>query len=629
QTGGWTQDVLVARSDAAGRYAVTQAATGASLGARAAGYRKSEIVDLDLVDRTMSPVSLELRLNRGGGQIVGIVRSSAGEPIPGAIVVAGTVDSTYQTRSDQSIVERWSAPRVRTSEDGRFDLVGLDPGEVAVYAAAWDLETRRALVTVEEGETSELELILGLGATLEGVVLGLDGQPVEGATVRVFEERLNERFLQGGQVDYDGALGYPAARTDADGRYRVERVAAGPCAVYAMGRIGPHEWKKNRVVPYVREDLVISEGEVRRWDTQLSEGRTIEGVVTYSDGTPMEHLFVNLRSESGEGNEWRALDTVDGTFRFIQLEDTTYEARAQIWNLPHGAKEPRVTGLRPGNGPVQLVAEFPPPVKTEPSRVRIRVEHGGDIDASHIGVELQRRDGHYSWNTGRPTDEPGLFTFDVSTPGRYGPQVLVGERIVWLGEEIDLAGGEDLDLGTVRINEGGSLRFVIRYPDKGNPHDVGVRLSPEGSWGSEALDIEGQTELVAKGLLPAKYSVRLTGEGVVWRDFEVEVRAEETTTLELNLVAAVQVPYWIGREQPEPATSLAIRLIDRDSREVLRERELEEPHRYANPIEWSYWLAPGHYTLEAERGTGEMERQDFDVTSLNEADLPEVKLEFR
>ncbi|MBI5432250.1 MAG: carboxypeptidase regulatory-like domain-containing protein [Planctomycetes bacterium] len=109
--------------------------------------------------------------------------------------------------------------------DGRCELSDVAPNvplDIEVSRDGQIVLQREQVVTLEPGETRELELSIGSGATIEGVVQDTAGRAIAGASLWLVKS------------EYD-ALAYlrrynePNATTvaDADGRFRFERVAAG------------------------------------------------------------------------------------------------------------------------------------------------------------------------------------------------------------------------------------------------------------------------------------------------------------------------------------------------------------------------------------------------------------------
>ena len=625
---GWTKDERIAVTDVAGRFRASGIPRGFSLGARAVGHRRSELVDLDELDTTAGPVEVNLRVAVGGAELNVRVVDVFGEPLPEVPVVAGIVLGRVDERADGSTIEQWSSPQGTTDSQGQVQFVGLEPGELTVYASAPNRTVASSTTQVAQGISSEIELTLGEGASLEGTILGLDGEPLANGTVCVFEERLKEMFLGMGQVDYDGAFGYSAASIDREGRYKLENVPTGSVHVYAMAPLSGRLQGRTQHLTFVRESMSLAEGELETWDVQLTEGRVIEGVAVYADGSPIKNTFINLkRLDDSEGSDEykfiRTFHTGDGGFRFVQLEEGVYEVQVQTVGLPIGSTELRRAGIRPNGLPLRLVADFVAPENTQASRVRLRVSQSLDAPAGGLGMQLQRRDGVYSWTTAEEQD--GVFTATATSPGTYAPKVLRGDRVVWVGEEFELVGGEDLDLGAIDLGAGASLSVQVRYPQGSLGRPVRMDLSPEGTWSTEQIELEGRRTVDLVGLMPRTYSLALKGDGYVRESRKIELAEGETCEIRFELEAAVKVPFSVQEVFPQP---MLVQILDLANNRTSYTYEAKPRAPTPSRFRHHAWLAPGRYALLVELGDGRTERREFEIGSLLEGDAPEISIDW-
>jgi hypothetical protein len=112
------------------------------------------------------------------------------------------------------------------SGDGRYRIENLEPGAHTVEIVADDHAPAELRVDVPPGGVADGSATLPTGATVEGRVRDADGAPVPGASVSMFS---------GGGDD--------EAFTDADGRFRLDRVAPGrrSLSVEATGFTGRQE----------------------------------------------------------------------------------------------------------------------------------------------------------------------------------------------------------------------------------------------------------------------------------------------------------------------------------------------------------------------------------------------------
>ncbi len=135
---------------------------------------------LDLPSEQESEIEFRLA---PAATVTGTVLTVDGSPIGGAVI-----------RADEGGPE-WMAdasggpprPTTTSREDGRFELGGLTPGEVQLYARAEGF-TRgpAAMVELEPGEAAtEVELFVRAGGTLSGEIFGPGGRPVSEAMVQL------------------------------------------------------------------------------------------------------------------------------------------------------------------------------------------------------------------------------------------------------------------------------------------------------------------------------------------------------------------------------------------------------------------------------------------------------------
>jgi hypothetical protein len=171
------------------------------------------------------------------GWLAGTVRDDHGEPLGGASVIG----------------ERTGERPFSTTTDARGTYVfapgARAPGHWKVRAEApRHMPTAERDVTLPPRGETRLDFVVRSGFTIEGQVRGSDGQPAAGALV--FATREVEPSLSG------------QARTDGDGRYRIEglgaakysvRVAEGP----TTGRAGEH-WMLTGPLPSDPERAVVA-----------------------------------------------------------------------------------------------------------------------------------------------------------------------------------------------------------------------------------------------------------------------------------------------------------------------------------------------------------------------------------
>ena len=132
-----------------------------------------------------------------GGELVGRVRTAAGEPVANADLSASTVGGDPR---DQQ------ARAYDTSKaDGTFRLRALVAGtyEVDCNTDAYPSPAPKPRATVALGATANLEIILAAGGALDGVVVDTHGKGVSGARVWFRGEKFRNKSTRSGD---DGAF---------------------------------------------------------------------------------------------------------------------------------------------------------------------------------------------------------------------------------------------------------------------------------------------------------------------------------------------------------------------------------------------------------------------------------------
>tara|TARA_R110002126_G_scaffold82806_4_gene202608 strand:+ start:3342 stop:6287 length:2946 start_codon:yes stop_codon:yes gene_type:complete len=173
-------------------------------------------------------VSLEFEMPHG--TVRGTVLDPDGRPLAGHALALTMQEAPNDTR------EFGELRTMVTSEDGSFETTGLAAGRYRLRASGLVATNEDELnnhahsvqrdIVVLDGEVTEIVAQLRVGALVEGVVLGADGAPIRGV-----------------RIDVRDAHGEPAVLwheivTDANGRFRVNRVPSGPVTVEASTNDG-------------------------------------------------------------------------------------------------------------------------------------------------------------------------------------------------------------------------------------------------------------------------------------------------------------------------------------------------------------------------------------------------------
>jgi hypothetical protein len=187
------------------------------------GWLGLSILAWSLLLLLCSPVRAQTALPSATGpyRIAGrVVNATTGEPVRKATVTALSEEDSHIVQSVQSDSDgHFELPRMPA---GKFPLTGSKRGFRTAFYDEHD-EFNSAIVTGEGQDTSHLVFQLVPSAVLHGVVTADGGDPVENASVLLFQRQANavhtETADQVKQVD--------ATMTDDSGAYEFSNLAAG------------------------------------------------------------------------------------------------------------------------------------------------------------------------------------------------------------------------------------------------------------------------------------------------------------------------------------------------------------------------------------------------------------------
>lgn len=265
---------------------------------RREGYVTRTVTRVDVPSTAPLRVVLE-----PSARVSGRVVDDRGEAVPGALVTARGADAALPLGVDGQLAQ--------TDASGAFVLHDLPSGHIALSALARNYLSADPLQLdlAVRADVQNVELTLRRGATIEGVVLTPSGQPATAARVTLRGTLTPERMLEREIAGF--------ARTDGEGRYRLEGVAGGAQTLAAA-----QEGYQSAV-----RSLAVQPG-VNQLDFRLAEGLSVGGRVTASGGAPVAGAGVSLMP-GGPGAMRNEISAPDGTFRFSGIEAGRFIVSAQ------------------------------------------------------------------------------------------------------------------------------------------------------------------------------------------------------------------------------------------------------------------------------------------------------------
>ena len=410
-------------------------------------------LDLPAFTRNAPVEALRIVLTQGR-QPWGTVVDLDGAPVAGAQIRLLWPPDDPEVREDHG--DNDATESVTSNERGEFEFPSVAPGQYGldvVHPEYIDLLHNAANVTSGEGFVDLGVFTLTPGAEIEGVVVGPNRRPVEGAEVGT---RQRTQHLSG-QVR--------TATTDQDGRFRLRGLLPA-LADIAAAKDGYVASVVQSVRPGTGESILI----------ELAEGASLAGSVLRPDGTPAADVPVGLQLPSGELSRmvrgrapeelflWDRTDG-DGRFRF----DNVVPAR---WTAEARDETTRATleGIELTQGELR---EIDLRLQT-PDQLTVFV-------TNHVGEPVADAD-----VTARPKDRSEKSAFgDTDAGGRVtlwvatGPaEVEVGHpQLLDISREIVLEPGpNELD---VQLGPGGEISGVVRSVDGTPLRGVTVEASEE------------------------------------------------------------------------------------------------------------------------------------------------------
>lgn len=548
-----------------------------SVGARKPGLAPSPLHSF--MANVGETIEVKLVLDEPGGRVAGRVWGPGGRPVEGARVLVGPEEHRSFALEDGTRVYKAGPLRMRTDEEGRFTAAALAPGPNPVHVRAEGLAPWSGSVDVVQGSVHKLRVDLKPGVTIRGRILDAGGNPASRVEVAL-----------GTYGDFRA----PWTRTAQDGTYELRGAAPGEIAIEADGD----------EQGTARATLHAAPGEELLWNARLAPGLTLSGQVLDERGNPLEGWNVRARGRT-EDDFHSDLVRTDGTGRFEIREclDAPYriEASRRSAFYPSSVKK----GVRPGQPVVLRVADADLPTASICGTVL------GPGRKALSGVKVVPM-------SGRSTTAPillaeagtGVFQIDDLPPGRYTLSVRAPGFPRWRSRRLTLEPGQDLDLGTILLQPGGTIVVDLARLDGGPLGKVSLRtVRPDGRDPSYLKRNGGRA--VSEPLTPGPYILTASGEGLATRQVRVAVTPDKATHLELLLQGGVR--HHVILQEPAGAAPAdeADLSVRKASGEVLVQRHIR---RWGDPpLDTRVGLAPGTYILEASTSTGLQATTTVDV----------------
>lgn len=492
----------VARTDAAGRFELLDAAPRSEYLARSAGFQPSELERMR--DGDGERAELELVLGARGHTVRGQVVHADGSPAPFAWIAVGPdEDARRDVEGSTRVPDDGSRHKpmdreaffLRADAAGRFASDEVPGGHTIFLARPLEgasSEVAWETLWIGSGGPQEVTLTLREGARLSGVVRDSTGLPVAGLAL---EDEWEGTFELGQMEDELGPwMSDRRAVSAADGSYVLEGLLPGQHDLRAIG-------ERDTVL---RAERVLQTGERAVWDPVVDVGASIRVRLLAPDGAPLAGWGVAASTDAGEfpGEELLVARTDEqGRRRIAELEAgvphavTAYapDARGRLTALP----ALRVLDVLPGAGELEL--------RLRPDQIPSATLEGSWVGADGaalagelLALEPVVEDGaegeDWEGEATAEVDERGRFRFDALPAGAY--RLLTASGPPPIGVRLgayDLGAGQRLDVGTLVRPAASLSRIVVELRVDGRP-DVEravIALEPIGQAGDPAGDRGG------------------------------------------------------------------------------------------------------------------------------------------
>ncbi|MEO8379455.1 MAG: carboxypeptidase regulatory-like domain-containing protein [Acidobacteriota bacterium] len=416
----------------------------------------NDIRDLRGEPGPSTTVALGSRLTDIGAVVSGRVLSADGLPMANALV-------TYSQNPEFLCIPPFGDYRgltqIRTGDDGRYELryVRQDSCGMAFLIGTREPVTdalRQVSSSVRAaGEQIVLDIAMFGRGSVSGVVRGLNGSPVAGATVVVLS-----------QTDTQS---HGTATSDSQGRYRVDDLVVGAVTVRAVkdAALGKSFGRIDRAGSVASVDLTLDGGTV----TAHGIVRRVQG----SDAQPVPNQQVVYRVKANDGTTFIPValaDTEDdGSYLMTGLPTGEYRIEAALNSRDRGAatgvaaagdnlnRDINIVIGNEGYGTVRGVVRFPDGAAAPDVVVSIDgsgVLTGADGSFELVGlavkpdtqqsIRAQSRDGLREGSTRVLISQPGQVLTNIaitlSGVGTVELTVLDANRNPVVNQEVDLLG---------------------------------------------------------------------------------------------------------------------------------------------------------------------------------------------
>ena len=460
------------------------------------------------------PLDVDLRL---GVRLLGRVSSPGDEAAQNMSVQSTTEADPSATEADKvrtlgysgasiSVFGESLEMRAKLDEQGRFDLRGVAPGRITLRATA----TQRTAAVLELGELADgerregLELKLGLGGQIGGVVRWPDGSPAVGADIELEFAGDEEARRESAEHFDSGYIGN--VKTDASGAFLINGLVHGPFHVQAeaksrepavKGKPKPPAWKVKS------EPVAIG---TRTLELVLQGGTTIHGSVVDDAGAPIERFSLSATPKNGDDFDDSKTVTArfrakDGRFELGGLIDGTQ--RVSLTVAQHDAPLPLIIDTPAQTGPFTLVA-------VRRGTITGIVQCPDGTPAARASLQVHRVDSQQDEGYAGRADSKGLFKTKAIPAGQLALQAKLDGFASSDPYPLQVAPGQTISGVILVLHRGSRISGEVHATREGETvSGREVNAYHHGAGGSSECTTDANGHFLLEGLDPGKYTITL------------------------------------------------------------------------------------------------------------------------
>lgn len=454
-----------------------------------------------------------------GAAISGRVVDDAGKPVGGARVYATSASEPF-------LVVDPRRDGVVAGTDGKFTLPAVAPGTWRLTASHGDFAPTTSDPLNVDGKTARggVELALGAGAVVKGIVKDKAGKPVPSADVRVVAQ---------------GFIWWRPSRqafTDADGKFEITGLARRAVDVIAQADAGSSAIMPLDLVAKREHDIALT----------LDTIGSIDGIVVDSKGTPIGDAQVIAEPDFSSAS---TTDRTSWNVRGVQETVTDQAGKFHFPGLPDGMYEVRAARL----GATEHALSLAPATSAKPNGAPITITLAAD---GRVTGKLAFADGKVpasynlmlGWTYATPfAAKDGSFAL-AGPPGKHR-LTITGLGFVEQKKEVTIESGKDTDLGTITVAGGRSISG--RVLDENHAPVAKAKVAAGGlltgggtelyiedeSIGAKSTETDENGQFVLEGFPPTALTI-VAGKDNVGRSQSLSIPpSSDSATLDLVLAA--------------------------------------------------------------------------------------------